>query len=89
MISMYRPWSSFHAKVQLHSVRFSIPWRIVHATGSKITRLNPMQGFCAETGGALTLLGVTWPDIPFSTHIWRATLLLSGDTPRRCDHFQP
>ncbi len=30
-------------------------WRIVHTMGSKITRLNPMQGFCAETGGALTL----------------------------------
>jgi PiT family inorganic phosphate transporter len=26
-------------------------WRIVHTMGSKITRLNPMQGFCAETGG--------------------------------------
>ena len=31
-------------------------WRIVHTMGSKITRLTPMQGFCAETGGALTLL---------------------------------
>ena len=30
-------------------------WRIVHTMGSKITKLNPMQGFCAETGGALTL----------------------------------
>ncbi|TIT48965.1 MAG: inorganic phosphate transporter, partial [Mesorhizobium sp.] len=29
-------------------------WRIVHTMGSKITRLNPMQGFCAETGGAIT-----------------------------------
>src|ERR671933_2576287 len=28
-------------------------WRIVHTMGSKITRLTPMQGFCAETGGAL------------------------------------
>ena len=27
-------------------------WRIVHTMGSKITRLTPMQGFCAETGGA-------------------------------------
>ena len=30
-------------------------WRIVHTMGSKITRLTPMQGFCAETGGAITL----------------------------------
>ena len=32
-------------------------WRIVHTMGSRITRLNPMQGFCAETGGAITLSG--------------------------------
>ena len=30
-------------------------WRIVKTMGSKITRLTPMQGFCAETGGAITL----------------------------------
>jgi len=42
-------------------------WRIVHTMGSKITRLNPMQGFCAETGGALTLFTATWLGIPVST----------------------
>ena len=42
-------------------------WRIVHTMGSKITKLNPMQGFCAETGGALTLFGATWLGIPVST----------------------
>ncbi|MCV3764455.1 inorganic phosphate transporter [Rhizobium sp. TRM95796] len=42
-------------------------WKIVHTMGSKITRLNPMQGFCAETGGALTLFGATWLGIPVST----------------------
>ncbi|MCX8998077.1 inorganic phosphate transporter [Rhizobiaceae bacterium BDR2-2] len=42
-------------------------WRIVHTMGSKITRLNPMQGFCAETGGALTLFGATFLGIPVST----------------------
>ena len=42
-------------------------WRIVHTMGSKITRLNPMQGFCAETGGALTLFAATWMGIPVST----------------------
>ena len=42
-------------------------WRIVHTMGSKITRLNPMQGFCAETGGALTLFGATWLGVPVST----------------------
>ena len=42
-------------------------WRIVHTMGSKITRLTPLQGFCAETGGALTLFGATWLGIPVST----------------------
>jgi PiT family inorganic phosphate transporter len=42
-------------------------WRIVHTMGSKITRLNPMQGFCAETGGAITLFLATELGIPVST----------------------
>ena len=42
-------------------------WRIVHTMGSKITRLSPMQGFCAETGGAITLFGATFLGIPVST----------------------
>jgi PiT family inorganic phosphate transporter len=42
-------------------------WRIVHTMGSRITRLRPFQGFCAETGGAITLFGATWLGIPVST----------------------
>ena len=42
-------------------------WRIVKTMGSKITRLTPMQGFCAETGGAATLFVATWLGIPVST----------------------
>jgi PiT family inorganic phosphate transporter len=42
-------------------------WRIIHTMGSKITRLNPMQGFCAETGGAITLFVATGLGIPVST----------------------
>jgi inorganic phosphate transporter, PiT family len=42
-------------------------WRIVHTMGSKITRLTPMQGFCAETGGAITLFAATSLGIPVST----------------------
>ncbi|KQT79820.1 inorganic phosphate transporter [Methylobacterium sp. Leaf465] len=42
-------------------------WRIVHTMGSRITRLNPMQGFCAETGGAITLFAATWLGVPVST----------------------
>jgi PiT family inorganic phosphate transporter len=42
-------------------------WRIVHTMGSKITRLTPMQGCCAETGGAITLFAATGFGIPVST----------------------
>lgn len=42
-------------------------WRIVHTMGSKITKLSPMQGFCAETGGAITLFMATSLGVPVST----------------------
>ena len=42
-------------------------WRIVKTMGSKITRLTPVQGFCAETGGAITLFIATHFGIPVST----------------------
>ncbi|MEA2903801.1 MAG: inorganic phosphate transporter, PiT family [Alphaproteobacteria bacterium] len=42
-------------------------WRIVHTMGSRITRLRPFQGFCAETGGAITLFVATELGIPVST----------------------
>ena len=42
-------------------------WRIVHTMGSKITRLTPMRGFCAEISGAATLFLATWFGIPVST----------------------
>ncbi|MCJ8158092.1 inorganic phosphate transporter [Sphingomonas sp. LaA6.9] len=42
-------------------------WKIVHTMGSKITRLTPAQGFCAETGGAITLFAATGLGVPVST----------------------
>ncbi len=42
-------------------------WRIVHTMGSRITRLTPFQGFCAETGGAITLFAATGLGVPVST----------------------
>nr|WP_314434852.1 anion permease [uncultured Brevundimonas sp.] len=42
-------------------------WRIAHTMGSRITRLSPQQGFCAETGGAITLFAATSMGIPVST----------------------
>ncbi len=42
-------------------------WRIVKTMGQKITKLKPVGGFCAETGGALTLFLATGLGIPVST----------------------
>ena len=42
-------------------------WRIVHTMGSRITHLKPIQGFCAETGGAITLFLATALGVPVST----------------------
>ncbi|HYG65421.1 MAG TPA: inorganic phosphate transporter [Thermoanaerobaculia bacterium] len=42
-------------------------WRIVRTMGSRITKLQPVGGFCAETAGAITLVGATLGGIPVST----------------------
>ena len=42
-------------------------WRIVHTMGSRITRLHPVQGFCAEAGGSMTLFLATYFGVPVST----------------------
>jgi PiT family inorganic phosphate transporter len=42
-------------------------WRIIHTMGSKITRLQPVGGFAAETAGAITLFVATAFGVPVST----------------------
>lgn len=42
-------------------------WRIVKTMASRITKLRPYQGFCAETGGALVLIGTALAGFPVST----------------------
>jgi inorganic phosphate transporter, PiT family len=42
-------------------------WRIVRTVGSKITRMTPVQGFCASVGGAIMLFAATHLGIPVST----------------------
>lgn len=42
-------------------------WRIVHTMGTRITKLRPVGGFCAETGGALVILAASKLGIPVST----------------------
>jgi PiT family inorganic phosphate transporter len=42
-------------------------WRIVKTMGQRITKLRPVGGFCAETGGAITLFIATGLGVPVST----------------------
>jgi PiT family inorganic phosphate transporter len=58
-------------------------WRIVHTMGSKITKLKPMGGFCAETAGAITLFGTALAGIPVSTtHTITGAIVGVGTTRR-------
>jgi len=58
-------------------------WRIVHTMGSKITKLRPVGGFCAETAGAATLFGATFLGIPVSTtHTITGAIAGVGSTTR-------
>jgi PiT family inorganic phosphate transporter len=54
-----------HAAISLGTL--SGGWRIVHTMGSKITKLQPMGGFAAETAGAVTLFASSELGIPVST----------------------
>jgi len=54
-----------HAAIGLGTL--SGGWRIVKTMGTKIVKLQPVGGFCAETAGALTLFAVTLTGIPVST----------------------
>ena len=42
-------------------------WRVVHTMGTRLTRLKPRSGFCAETGAAISILFATWLGLPVST----------------------
>jgi PiT family inorganic phosphate transporter len=58
-------------------------WRIVKTMGSKITKLQPVGGFCAETSGAITLVGATLYGIPVSTtHTITGAIVGVGATKR-------
>jgi len=58
-------------------------WRIVKTMGTKITKLQPMGGFCAETSGAITLFVATHLGIPVSTtHTITGAIIGVGATRR-------
>jgi PiT family inorganic phosphate transporter len=66
-------WGKFHwpiilaAHVSIALGTYFGGWRIVHTMGSRITKLRPVGGFCAEAAGAITLFSTALAGIPVST----------------------
>ncbi len=72
---------SAHAAIALGTL--SGGWRIVHTMGSRITKLKPVGGFCAESAAALTLAYVTLTGTPVSTtHTITGSIVGVGATRR-------
>ncbi len=70
-----------HAAIAIGT--FAGGWRIVKTMGLKLTKLRPVDGFCAESGGALTLLGTAHFGIPVSTtHVIASSIMGVGITKR-------
>jgi len=58
-------------------------WRIVKTMGTKITKLQPMGGFCAETAAAMSIIGASVAGIPVSTtHTITGAIMGVGATKR-------
>jgi len=58
-------------------------WRIVKTMGTKITKLRPMGGFCAETAAAIAIIGASFAGIPVSTtHTIAGAIMGVGATKR-------
>jgi PiT family inorganic phosphate transporter len=73
---------SCHAAIALGTL--SGGWRIVKTMGQRITRLQPVGGFCAETAGAITSIGTAIGGIPISTtHAITGAILGVGTTQRK------
>jgi len=72
---------SAHAAIALGTLAGG--WRIVKTMGHKITKLRPVHGFAAETGGAVTIIGASIAGIPVSTtHVICASIMGVGATKR-------
>jgi len=78
------PWwvvLSCHAAIALGTLFGG--WRIVHTMGSKITKLKPVGGFCAEAAGAVTIIANSQLGLPVSTtHVITGAIMGVGATRR-------
>lgn len=76
-------WVALSAHLAIGLGTLSGGWRIVKTMGSKIAKLQPVGGFCAETAGAITLFGATAAGIPVSTtHTITGAIVGVGSTKR-------
>jgi inorganic phosphate transporter, PiT family len=82
-------WGRFHwpiilaAHASIAAGTYFGGWRIVHTMGSRITKLRPVGGFCAETAGAITLFSTALAGIPVSTtHTITGAIVGVGATSR-------
>jgi inorganic phosphate transporter, PiT family len=76
-------WVQFSAYAAIGLGTLAGGWRIIHTMGSKITKLQPVGGFAAETGAALALLTATNLGIPVSTtHAITGSIVGVGATRR-------
>jgi PiT family inorganic phosphate transporter len=76
-------WTSVSCYLAIAAGTMFGGWRIVKTMGQKITKLKPVGGFCAETGGALTLFLATALGIPVSTtHTITGAIVGVGSTRR-------
>jgi PiT family inorganic phosphate transporter len=76
-------WVKVMAGVAISLGTMSGGWRIVKTMGMKITRLQPVDGFCAETAAAVSLFGATAAGVPVSTtHTITGAIVGVGSTRR-------
>src|SRR5262245_29795093 len=76
-------WVEMMAYTAISLGTLSGGWRIIHTMGSKITRLQPVGGFAAETGAAFALLTATITGVPVSTtHAITGSIVGVGATQR-------
>lgn len=79
----YRWFIIFAAQASMAMGTYFGGWRIVRTMGSRITKLKPIGGFCAETAGAITLFSASLAGIPVSTtHTITGAIVGVGSTSR-------
>jgi PiT family inorganic phosphate transporter len=76
-------WVEMAAYTAISLGTLSGGWRIIHTMGSKITRLQPVGGFAAETAGAISIFTATALGVPVSTtHTITGAIIGVGSTRR-------